>query len=272
MELSDELLEQIGAYLSGKLSADEKDRFETQLRQNEALRQEVTLQRELKQGLTFLAQKDRFQHMHTDLDKRGLLADLDKPTEELKPQKSQFPEPAVMPFPTSYPVGESRPAVRFVRASWVMAASVAMLLGVGWVLYQNQQEKRALLAQEQLFTDFFSTTLKAAPSRPADPDRVASPIPNSQLATDSVRLQAAVAGLQRSHRQSAISDLVALSAGQPGHWRASAQWYLALAYLRNNQTAEAQALLQTIARLNGHPYQQEARQLLTRLPGSTTAH
>ncbi|WP_018619184.1 hypothetical protein [Spirosoma luteum] len=272
MELSDELLEQIGAYLSGTLSADEKDRFETQLRQNEPLRQEVALQRELKQGLTFLAQKERFRHMHADLDKRGLLADLDKPTAEQETPKSLFPEPVVVPFPTNSPLEESRPAVQFVRASWVMAASVAMLLGVGWVLYQNQQEKRALLAQEQLFTDFYSTTLKAAPSRPTDPDRVAAPIPNSQSFTDSVRLQAAIAGLQRPNRQPAINDLVALSAGQPGHWRASAQWYLALAYLQNNQIAEAQALLQTIARLNGHPYQQEARQLLTRLPGSTTAH
>ena len=154
-----------------------------------------------------------------------------------------------------------------------MAASLGMLLGVGWLLYLNQQEKRELLAQEEhLFTDFFSPTPKVAPSRPAGPDRVAAPVPPSQLATDSVRLQAAIAGLQRPDRQPAISDLMALSAGPPGHWRASAQWYLALAYLRNNQIADAQALLQTIARLNGHPYQQEARQLLPRLPGFTTTH
>ncbi len=103
MELSDELLEQIGAYLSGKLSADEKDRFETQLRQDKTLRQEVALQRELKQGLAFLAQKERFQHMHADLDKRGLLADLDQPTEERETKKSQFHESNGRAVPNEFP-------------------------------------------------------------------------------------------------------------------------------------------------------------------------
>lgn len=265
MELSDELLEQIGAYLSGKLSADEKDRFEARLRQNEALRQEVALQRELKQGLAFLAQKERFRQLHADLDKRGLLADLDKPMEQPELKKTRPDQAAIGPFSESRPVTVDRPFSRFARSSWVMAASVVLLLGVGWLLYQNQQEKQELLAQEQLFADFFSTTLKAAPIRPVDPDRAAASSGNGVSTTDSVRLRAAIEGLQRPDPQPALRELQALSAGQPGHWRASAQWYLALGYLHSNQSDQARPLLQTIVGLNGHPYQPEARQLLGQL-------
>jgi hypothetical protein len=72
MELSEELLEQIGAYLSGQMTEAEKDVFENRMRNDESLRQEVVTQREIKEGLAFLAQKQRFQTLHADLEKRGL--------------------------------------------------------------------------------------------------------------------------------------------------------------------------------------------------------
>lgn len=261
MALSEELLEQIGSYLSGRMAADEKEQFDARLRQDADLRQEVALQQELKQGLSFLAQKDRFRQLHADLNTRGLLPNVG-------PQRSQ---PTLTPAPVAEPDARRVPVKRlwgYGLANWAMAASVVLLLGIGWVVYQSQTEKRQNMAQnERLFTESFSATLRPLPVVPADPDRLAASPDNIPSVTgrDSVQLRGAVAALQRADVSSAIRQLRALATGEPGHWRASAQWYLALAYLRNNQRADARPLLRTMARLNGHPYQADAQQLLNRL-------
>ena len=262
MALSDEMLEQIGAYLSGQLSADEKVRFEARLKQDADLRQEVSIQRELKQGLAFLVQKDRFRQMHTDLAARGLLQDSDTiPT--VKPARSD----SALPVSNVVPVSGSRGLFGYALARWAMAASVVLVLGIGWVVYRDKMDKQQALAQNgRVFDAFFSATLKPSPTMAADPDRLAASPEKIRTEPDSVRLQAAVGMLQQASLQPAIRELTALSTGRPGHWSASAQWYLALAYLRNNQPAEAWPILQEITQLNGHPYQAEARQLLQQLP------
>lgn len=262
MDLSDELLEQIGRYLAGQLPAGEKAQFEDQLQRDPALRQEVAIQRELKQGVTFLAQKERFKQMHADLDERGLLH---QPTDQAQPPKMlESLPPTPEPFPESQPV---RPAVRFGRASWVMAASLALLLGIGWLVYSNQRTKREVLAQnERVFDRFYSPVPKAAPAAPVDPDQLAASPDSGLSEADSVRLYGAINGLGQAGSQPVINEFRSLSTDRAGHWRATAEWYLSLAYLKNNQRAEALPILQKIARLKGHPYQQEARQLLTQLP------
>ncbi|MEZ0540203.1 anti-sigma factor [Fibrella arboris] len=267
MELSDELLEQIGAYLSGRLTTDETARFAARLAQDPALQQEVALQRELKDGISLLVQKDRFKQMHADLDRRGLLPGHTHQADQLPGSQPAGPEPNVVPWPAR------RATVRYGWAGWVMAASVILAAGVGWLVYTSQREKKAELAQnERVFNAFFSVTLKPVPPLPADPDRLAASPENSRSALDSTRLQTAIQGLPRATLQPVITALRAQSTSRSGHWSASAQWYLALAYLKANQRTQAQPLLETIARLNGHPYQQEARLLLSQLPPSSTTH
>lgn len=265
MALSDELLEQIGAYLSGQLPTDEKARFEFRLQQDADLREEVTIQRELKQGLAFLAQKDRFRQMHTDLAARGLLDD---------PAPGPMPNPvrndSQTPIPAAAPVPAKRRVVGYGLARWAMAASVVIVLGVGWVVYRKRMDKQQALAQnERVFSTFFLPALKPSPALAADPDRLAASPDKRQTGVDSARLQSAVGLVRQTDLQSAIQALTDLSSGRPGHWSASAQWYLALAYLRNNQPAETRRILQEISPLNGHPYQTEARQLLRQLPVDT---
>ncbi len=266
MDLSDELLEQIGHYLAGQLPDREKEQFDARLQQDPDLRQEVAIQYELKQGLTFLAQKDRFKQLHANLARRGLLPEVGQPVAQSEPTRPHQAEPNVRPFTERQPVRQS---VRIGRASWVMAASLALLLGIGWVVYANQREKREELAQNTaVFNRFFSPDLKTTPTLLPDPDRVAAAPVTSQSVQDSVRLQVAIQGLNHTDNQSVIQELTVISA-KTGHWSASAQWYLALAYLKNNQRAEAQPLLQKTAQLKGHPYQQEARQLLNQLSAAT---
>lgn len=246
MDLSEELLEEIGAYLGGRLTADEKARFEARLRADAALREEVATQREIKRGLQFLDQKARFKAMHADLEKRGLLQ-----------------EPAA---PVVKELSAVRPAT--VRPLWAyvaVAASLVVVLGLGWVAYRNWAERRALTAQnDAAFARFFSPELKPQPAPTPDPDRLGAPL-SPAASADSARLAAAVARLRRGETPEAIAQLRPLADGPPGHWSASAQWFLALAYLRADERAQAEALLARVAGLNGHPYQSEAQRLRQRL-------
>mgnify|MGYP002777926316 CR=1 FL=1 len=245
MDLSDDLLEEIGAYLGGRLTAEETARFEARLRADAALREEVATQREIKQGLQWLDQKARFRAMHADLENRGLLQQ-----------------------PTA-PVVKELPAVRRATVrSWAyvaVAASLVLVLGLGWVAYQNWAENRALSAQNgEAFARFFAPNLKPQSAPTIDPDRLGAPL-SPPASADSARLAAAVALLQRRETATAISELKPVADGSPGHWSASAQWFLALAFLKNDEREPAEALLARIAGLNGHPYQAEAQRLRQRL-------
>ncbi|WP_128547006.1 tetratricopeptide repeat protein [Larkinella soli] len=260
MELSDELLEQMGAYLSGRMTAPEKAAFEDRLRTDSALRDEVAVQREIKEGLTRIAQKERFRQMHADLEKRGLLDPIAAGT---APPAGEEPAPGegrVLPMP-----GRSRVFGR----DWTYFAAAAVLLlvvSLGWLMFRNWDENRLRASRnEQLFTAYFSPRPKVRPPVVNDPDRVAAPAGADQAARDSVRLERAVSLLRGPQPVAAAEALRPLAEGTPGHWTAGAQWYLALAYLKAGRRNEALPVLERIAGLNGHPYQREARRLLNDL-------
>ena len=257
MELSEELLEQIGTYLSDRMTPVEKADFENRLRNDESLRQEVATQREIKQGLAFLAQKQRFKTLHSDLEKRGLLKD-----EALKPEtdESQQAETPIMALPTG------RTELRQRWSYFSAAASVLLLVGLGWALFQNWSDKQALMAQnKKSFDTYFSPVPKPQPVAPLDPDRVAAPAESAQTRSDSVRLTEAIDALKQNDARLAISRLTSLSQDRPGHWSASAQWYLALAYLKAHQREEARKIARQLADQIGHPYQEEARELIEQI-------
>ncbi|MBC7891611.1 MAG: hypothetical protein H7Y12_05300 [Sphingobacteriaceae bacterium] len=259
MELSDELLEEIGAYLSGRLTAAEKARFEARLQADSDLRDEVATQREIKQGLQFLIQKERFKAMHADLQQRGLLDDTD--ASETRPAETR-------------PVKEvpllKQPVVRPLWTYIAVAASLVLVLGLGWMIYQNRSDDRIRVAQNaQAFDAAFSAVPKPVPVAPSDPDRVAAPLPAAPSSPDSIRLLNAVGALQVQELPAAIDSLRVLAQGAPGHWSASAEWYLALAYLKADQRDQAQPLLARMAALNGHPYQREAQSLRRQLDSSS---
>ena len=265
MALSDELLEQIGAYLSGQMTSAEKDRFETRMHLDAGLRTEVTIQREIKHGLSVMAQKERFRAMHRDLDGRGLLTN--RP-DSSRPSAGQPLSADFVLTPTALP---KRTLFRAQWAYFAMAAVLVLVLGFGWVIYRNQATPQAQMAQNTPTCDaFFSPDLKPLPVLPPDPDRAAAP-PTSVRTNadpDSLRLYAAVLALRGGGEpQAAIDSLSVLSRAAPGHWSASAQWYLALAYLKTNQRQKARQLATQVAGLNGHPYQGEAKRLLGQLSG-----
>jgi hypothetical protein len=118
---------------------------------------------------------------------------------------------------------------------------------------------------EKSFDTYFSPIVKPKPIVPIDPDRVAAPSDSAQTHSDSVRLVEAVSFLQANDTRMAIGQLATIAQGTPGHWRATAQWYLALAYLKASQREESRKILRQIADQNGHPYQSEATELIDKI-------
>ncbi|GAB4027947.1 hypothetical protein [Spirosoma gilvum] len=261
MDLSDELLDQIGAFLSGQMTATEQEQFERRMEEDSDLRDEVAIHRDIRQGLQFMSQKERFRQMHEDLAGRGLL-DEEKSATDLPVQTDtpiQLDEPVE---PKHFPFPAERPRFGAGLSWYAMAACTVLALGLGWVVYRYQSQTSRTA---EAFNSAFSTTLKPAPVTSPDPDRLGAAPSDSITTFDSVRLQGAITSLQRNDMRAALNQLDLLVKGTSGHWQASAQWYLALAYLKNRQTEQAEQLIQQIASLSGHPYQPEAQRLLKQL-------
>lgn len=257
MELTDALLAQIGAYLANQMGESERQAFEVRIRHDDGLQREVRLQQELKQGLALLTEKQRFKAMHTDLRHRGLLP----PVAEPETSADAGPMGKIIPFP-------ARPAA--FRPTWstmTIAASLGLFIGIGGLLFWRQtMPTPAAIQRDNAFYSVFTPDLKAAPPVSVDPDRLGATLPQPVNRQDSVRLHAGVSLLAQQQLQPAIAQLLPIAQGVPGHWRASAQWFLALAYLKAGQTPKTDSLLTLIADANGHPYQPEARQLISQFP------
>lgn len=237
MSLSEESISQVGAYVNNQMNTDERLDFERLLDQNPELQQELQIQRELKQGLLWLKEKERFQQIHQELRAQGVL-----------PQTPQSEAKQVAFTP--------RPEAGLKRwYGWAAAASLVLLVGLGW-LWLRPVDTGAQLADQYIHAT------KSAPS-PIDEgeDRLGTPLPTTQLQQDSLQLQQAVALLQSGQVETALSQLKPLTQHITNHWNASAQWYLALAYLKNQQSQQARILIDSIAETTGHPYQREAHQL-----------
>ncbi len=237
MSLSEESISQVGAYVNNQMNTQERLEFERLLEQNPELQQELQIQRELKQGLVWLKEKERFQQIHQQLRAQGVLP---------QAPKSEARQVAFTP----------RPEAGLKRwYGWAAAASLVLLLGLGW-LWFRPVDTGAQLADQYIHAP------KSAPSRiDENEDRLGAPLPTTQVQQDSLQLQQAVALLQSGQVNAAVSQLKSLTQHITNHWNASAQWYLALAYLKNQQSQQARVLIDSIAETTGHPYQREAQQL-----------
>ncbi len=252
MELTEDIIAQIGAYLTNQMSESERQRFEHQVQQNPELRQEVLLQKELKKGFEVLATKDKFRQIHQQLTEQGQLS---QPSPALAK-----PDPQVIDFPVT-------PTLK--RNRWyplAVAASLVILLGTGWFVWQTPQfNGSGATPGEQLAERFLSKPVKLTPVAEDDPDLLGASNEESQTTRDSVQLYQALQLLEKDQTRQAITELRSLTEEVRNHWDASAQWYLALAYLKNSQPDQARTLLQTIENQSGHPYQSEAQQLSSEL-------
>ena len=188
--MNQEQFDRIEAYLQNALLGAEKRAFERELEMNAELRLELEIQQKLQLGLRALAIEKQI------LDAR---------------QRTQ--------------VAPKNTVVRKLSSwqNWGLAASVAIMLGAGWLVWQNNQafsdsQLRGLAEQEMTDVQYKS------------------------MPFDSL--------------QNITINANSMSARQ------KAEWYMALAYMHEGKEVEAKALLTKIAENPEHSYQQKAEKLL----------
>lgn len=290
-ELTHKQHDAITAYVAGLMTDSERALFEGEMATNEALQQGVALERHIRRGMQMQAYKreaadliQKARLRRTTLERAGA----EVPTSEITPQPELVP---------AHQPERSRSGSMI----WAAAACLAALLGVGWLIWWQQQPVPGhgpmaqndttsitppltqpdsitkdpppalvppaddLLAENnrRLSNAYFNDTPKPAPTPGSSEELDADPLTDSTaIARDSASVYRAArlmgGGLDR---QAADTLQKVVVQGYPGHWRATAEWYLCLAYLRQNGRQQARAILNRIARTAGHPYQADAKRL-----------
>lgn len=236
MKLDNDLLTQINNYLDHKLTADDRQAFESQIAKDVALREEVNRQSIIREAVLRKEYKALFKQIH----------------DELAAQE----EGTAMRETTIQPEMPGR-VVALRWHHWAMAASVVLLLGVGWFFFVKGPDA------DQLYTAHFSAQPKQ-PTRIPDPEIMGSSrIPSEQ--TDSIQVAQAIGLLQTDNTPKAAEALQKVAQESGNHWGRVAEWYLTLAYLKADERKKARKQLQSIIQDTNHPYYQDAATLLTEL-------
>ena len=229
MKLDNDLLTQLNNYLDHKLTADERQAFAQQIATDAALSEEVNRQSIIREAVLRKEYKALFKQIH----------------DELAAQE----EGRVLRETTAQPETPGR-VLPLRRYYWAMAASVTLLLGLGWFFFGKGPDTA------QLYAAHFSTQPKQ-PSRVIDPEIMGSPRQPAQQ-IDSVQVAKAIELLKVDNTSQAAESLRKVARESGNHWGRVAEWYLVLAYLKANDRNEAHKQLQPIIQDTNHPYYPEA--------------
>ena len=270
-------------YLEGQLQGAELATFEQEMTQDTALRSEVAEYKDLIQGIRIAGQNEFVHLVHTwekklaadeVLAEKGITDTQNKPEDSSNIMGNSAPTPA--------PIASLRSESRFKWLYRVAAAAcVLVLIGVGISQFVGQNTDSALFAQN--FKPLASTTFRGGGEGEKANDTTAyltqaisfydkkeyaeantnfdsflSKDPNNIV----VSLYAGISHLAAEETNKAIPLLQKVIADQNDNYTESAQWYLALAYLKNGNKQKAKTLLEEIRNTPGHENREEAKGLL----------
>lgn len=188
--MNNEQFDRIEAYLHDGLSSSEKVAFESEMSANQALSAEVDIQQKMRLGLRALA--------------------IEKQLFEARRRTKPLPKTSVVR------------KLNQVR-NWGLAASVAVMLGAGWLIWENNQTSSSSELRTMAEKEMTDVRYKSMPF-----DSLQNAIKNADSAKT----------------------------------REKAEWYMALAYVHKGQKEKAEALLTQISENSEHAYQQKAQALL----------
>ncbi|RYC71011.1 tetratricopeptide repeat protein [Spirosoma sordidisoli] len=262
MKLSEEQYEIIDAYLANELSAADRAAFDDEIRADADLRAEVDRQRELRLGLRAIGieralDRARLQYQQTESAARAVA-----------------PERAVV-----RPLGSWR--------YWAAAASVVVVLGAGYYAYQQTARPATDLAYNNaLPADPTSELRKAFPTGEL-PSSVRNQFLDALRSYQSGKYDQVIdqlatlpADKQTIHYKNYLLGLSHLANNQPAEaiplltkaqasptrsLRQKADWFLALAYVKNGQKEKALPTLKQISSDRANPFHTQAQRVLQKI-------
>lgn len=262
MKLTEEQFELIEAYLKNELSALDRASFEQDLAADAELRAEVNHQRDFRLGLRAL----------------GIQRALEQAS-------SQYNASAG----TTTRVLESTTVVRPLSMwrYWAAAASVAVMLGVGYYAYQQTAGRQADIAYaESAPSDTDGEWLRSFPSRTVSTqtrtqllgafrnykagkyDDVIQQLKTLPADKKTVYYKNYLLGLSHLANKQPTVAIPLLRQAQTApvlQIRQKAEWFLALAYVKNDQKERALPILKRISTDKAHPFHTLAQRVLRKI-------
>ena len=276
MNLSESQFEVIEAYLANELSPTDRASFETDIAQNPNLRTEVFNQQYLRLGLRALGIERALEQAKAQYKATSNAIEGEEKGQNVATE-----------LPTSEPVHQ--PEIRPLRSwrYWAGAASVVVVLGVGYIAYQQTNSTNTDLAYAETFTPTpTDQLLKDFPSGPVAPatrnqflaalknykagkyDNVIAQLKTLPADKQTVHYRNYFLGLTHlANKQSAeaIPLLTQAQASPDGKIRQKAEWFLALAYVKNGQKEKARPILNRISTNRANPFNKLAQQVLKKI-------
>ena len=262
MNLSEEQYEVIEAYLTNELSAADRTIFENDMQADAELQAEVDRQRNLRLGLRALGIERALERAKTQYKATTL-------TDESMPDK----QPVVRPLTT--------------WRYWAAAASVVIVLGAGYYAYQQTTDRPADIAYAETFTpDATDQLMKDFPTGQVSPeirthfldaltqykagkyDQVIENLRTLPADKQTIQYKNYFLGLSYLANKQPVEAIPLLTKAQSApsvKLRQKAEWFLALAYVKNGQKDKARLLLNQISSNRANPFGKLAQQVLRKI-------
>jgi hypothetical protein len=260
MKLTEAQYEILEAYLNNELSETDRVSFEEEIRADADLQMEVNRQRDLRLGLRGLGIQRALERAKTQY------------------QENQSAKSSVLNEPSAV-----QPLT--VWRYWVAAASVVVVLGIGFYAYQQTASRQVDLAYSETrnATDEWMKSFPADRVPPQTHKTFLEAFNNYKAGQyDRVigQLKTLPADKQTIHYKNYLLGLSYLANKQPTEaipllgkarqsaspeLRRKAEWFLALAYVKNDQKERALPILKRISTDKAHPFQSLAQKVIRKI-------
>ncbi|GAB3948247.1 hypothetical protein GCM10028805_22160 [Spirosoma harenae] len=259
MNLSEDQYEVIEAYLTNELSTADRALFESDMQADAELRAEVDRQRAIRLGLRTI----------------GIERALEKAKAQYKASSEVVPTESGRVLPLAN--------WRF----WAAAASVILVLGIGYYTYQQTADRQADIAYMEAFSGDYSTELiKDFPTEQVAPKtrvkflNAVTTYKAGKYNDVIAQLKTVPADKQTVHYKNYFLGLTYLANKQPteaiplldkaqaspsAKLRQKAEWFLALAYVKNGETKKALPMLKQISDDKTNPFYSLAQRVLQKI-------
>jgi hypothetical protein len=263
--------ELIEAYLNQELSPADRQSFEREIAADDTLRQDLAIHERFRLGLRGLAIERRVRLAH------------ERYTETLAAARPDIARPGTSeqqptPFSAVHTGGST-------YRRWAAAASLVAVMGLGLYAYQRQSGHVELAYAGQSLNQSADQLTKGLPANLTPTDRATLleairhykagqydavveqlKIPAADQPTEAYRQYfLGLTYLTDKHPTEAILPLQQAVSTSSGTLRQKADWFLALAYVSNQQPALAKPILTRIGQDKAHPYYTLAQQVLVKI-------
>jgi hypothetical protein len=293
MELSEEAFHEIHQYLSGEGTPEDRADFEARMQADEALALEVATQRRIRNGLKANEHKNLFRDIHAQLQSEGMLNG-DSGNDEQKEEKIvplalagrfavRWPYAAAAASillavgliwyfnsqPESTPIASETPAVEKPSAPDTAqaiqpTAKPDSAEAVPPAQKKQPQASPANTPEKDLFAEYFDE--KPVFESPFSKEKLGmSPSAFRQWQSDTAHVQQGIRYLSAHDAQLALQELKQVETSRFPQVKGLSEWYIALAYLQQNDLKNCVEQLKKIAANPDHANGKQATELLTKI-------